>query len=349
MNRKIILVRTPKSLVEKGLIGYGWKQVVFRDYQDSTILIENGFKANNINMGRKRKQIKLFHDIQEGDIIVVPIKKSIAIGIATDRKDYEATPDERYTNNRIIVEFFKDKNGETIYIPRTELENQFETRLRIRTSIASLQSFEVHINEILEDLNSGKTYDWQRMIEKKEDEAYELFIKDLSQRFQRGSRIGLKAGGDGLEELIEEIFIAKGYSTQIPAKNKKNSSSKIADVDIIATKNFEFADLDNEEIDKEENFGYLIQAKHHKKKTSEAGLNQLIAYDEEGYDNHKKVLITTAEVTDALREKAKTHNVMVIDGENFVRYLYNNIDFLSPESLRNLGISITPTLILDAI
>jgi restriction system protein len=337
MESKIVLVRSSRELIEKGYVGYGWSSVEFRKYTTAKELIEDGFKSNNIPIGRKRKQIILFHSIKKGDIVVVPVGGAIAIGIGTDNRDYEKEPTIPHSNNRIKVNFFKNKKGEVLYVPRTELVTNLERRLKIRMSIASLEDFRIEIENIKSDLEQGKIYTWDSEIMKKEEQAKKDFIESLEKRLRTEKGLGISAGGYGLEKLIREIFQAKGYDAHIPAKNNRPAGE---DVDIIATKESEFG-LTGEV--------YLVQSKHHRGSTNMHGLNQLINYDTKDYDKDTKiykVLITTAlKVVDGLEDKAKDECITVVKGEQLAKWVYDNLSFLSQKTLRKLGISEVPTLI----
>ena len=147
MGRNIILVRSAQELIEKDLVGYGWKNVRFKDYGDGKDLIKRGFKANGIDLGRKRKQIERYQNIKEGDIVVVPVNRAIAIGIATNNKDHEENSKIPYSANRIVVNFFT-KESKVIYVLRSALDMDFEQRLKIRTSIANLNDFDEELKRV---------------------------------------------------------------------------------------------------------------------------------------------------------------------------------------------------------
>ena len=338
MENKIVLVRSSRGLIEKGYVGYGWKAVEFNKYGTAKELIETGFKSNNIPIGRKRKQITLFHSIKEDDIVVVPVGGAIAIGTGTnDPKVYEVDPDIPYSNNRIKVNFFKNGKGEVLYVPRAELGTDLERRLKIRMSIATLEDFRTEIENIKLDLAQGTIYTWDSAMLKKEEEAKKNFIGGLEKRLRTEKGLGISAGGHGLEKLIKEIFQAKGYDAHIPAKNNRPVGE---DVDIIATKESEFGSIGEV---------YLVQSKHHRGATNMHGLNQLINYDTKDYDDDTKiykVLITTAlKVVDGLEDKAKSENIIVVKGEQLAKWVYDNLSFLSQKTLRKLGISEVHTLI----
>ncbi len=344
MEKNIILVRSAHQLIGMNLIGYGWENIDFSSYDSGKDLIKRGFKEKGINFGRKRKQIEKFRNIKSGDIIVVPMNKAIAIGIATNNRSYIASEnlDIPYSSNRIEVDFF-GKDSKVINILRSELDMNLEQRLKIRTTIADLNDFKEEILKIVERIQKGEDYEWSTIFAEKEEKAKNDFIKSMLRRMRTGKGLGIRAGGTGLETLIEEIFKAKDYETFIPSKNSKNRKNKlIADVDIVAYKNGEFS-TKGELI--------LIQAKHHKGTTSNHGIMQLEAIQEYSFGKYgefseddytiKKILITTAK-----KDSDENNSIVyIINGQNFSEWLYNNIYLLSKDTRERLGISEVPTLV----
>lgn len=335
MDNKIVLVRSARELVEEGYIGYGWEKVKFNEYHTVKDLFSQGF--HGINYGRKKKQIIRFFELKKDDIVVVPLSGTIAIGIVEGEKVYDSMSKIPFSANRVKVNFFTNTDGETVYIPRTELETAFERRLKIRMSISNLEDFRSEIEHIISALSQGEIYTWDLAAVKKGEEAKNKFIKNLGKRLRSEKGLGIAAGGYGLEKLIWEIFQAKEYDTSIPAKNSRQAGE---DVDIIARKEGEFSS--NGEV-------YLIQAKHHRGATNMHGLNQLIKYNIDDYDDEVKiykVLMTTAlKVVDGLEEKAKDEKIIVIKGDELAKWIYSNLSLLSKKTLNKLGISEVPTLI----
>jgi restriction system protein len=341
MKKNIILVRSTPKLIEDDVIGYGWINVKFKDYGDGKDLINRGFKARKIDFGRKRKQIERFQNIKEGDIVIVPVHKAIAIGIATGDKIYVENPNVAYSANRIRVKFYRNDSKKIIYVLRSELENNFEKRLKIRTTIANLNDFRENIERIVSQIENGNDYKRSTIFANKEEEAKNNFIEAMFERMQTGKNLTIDAGGAGLEKLIKEIFEKKGYDTLIPSKNKKSKKeSPIADVDVVAYKSGELS-TKGELI--------LIQAKHHSGTTNNHGVEQLKAvedytFGEEEFSEDeytiKKILITTAKI-----DKQPNSSIHIIDGQMFAEWLYDNLALLSKKTKVQLGISDVPTLI----
>jgi len=335
-NRKnIILVRSSKELIEDGFIGYGWNNIDFSAYQNKKDLFKEGFKG--IDIGRKRKQIQMFYSLEKDDIVLVPVAGAVAIGIVEGTKIYQKTSKIKNSSNRVKIDFFKNKKSEVLYIPRTQLGTDLERRLKIRTSIANLENWNSDITGMVSDLEKGNIPTWDSTMIDKEEKLKDKFIQELEERLRTEKGLGISAGGYGLEKLIKEIFQAKGYDSEIPSKQSRPVGE---DVDIIARKEGEFIGEKGEI--------YLIQAKHHRGTTSRTGLEQLIkCEDDKNEDNYiyKKVLITTASVSDVVKREAKEKSIVIVEGKQLAIWVYENLEMLSSQTIRSLGIGLVPTLI----
>ena len=335
MGNKLILVRSSRELIDDGYVGYGWENVEFQAYNSSKDLLEKGFKGRGVNYGRKKKQIKRFFELEKDDIVVVPVSGAIAIGIVSGEKDYITGSKIPLSANRVKVDFFRDKNNKIMYVPRVELVTNFERRLKIRMSIASLEGFREEIEKIISLLSSQEIYTRDSDMQKREENGKENFIKVLEERLRTEKDLGLAAGGYGLEKLIREIFQAKGYEATIPAKNDRPVGE---DVDIVATKEGELRSKGER---------YLIQAKHHRGTTGREGLDQLIACKDDDSDEYfyRKILITTAKVKDELKKEAGENNIIIVEGLQLAEWIFENLSLLSKITQQRLGISEVPLLI----
>jgi len=334
-NNKIMLVRSSKDLIKDGLIGYGWKNVDFSQYKTTKELFDVGFKG--IDMGRKKIQIKNYFELKINDIVIVPVGGAIAVGIIEDEtKIYDPNSSIPYSSNRIKVNFFKSESGQVLYVPRVEIATNLEQRLKIRKSIADLESFRNYIEKIASELQKKEIYTWDSDMQGKIEEAKNNLIKELIVRLRTANGLGLAAGGYGLEKLVREIFEVKGYTASIPAKNSRPVGE---DVDVIAQKEGEFGSKGEK---------YLVQVKHHQGTTGGTGLDQLIACKDDEEDDeyyYKKILITTAKVNDDLKEKADLKSIIIVEGDQLAEIVYDMLDILPKETLLKLGISTIPSLI----
>ncbi len=331
---KIILVRSPRELINQNQIAYGWENIDFSSYKTANDLIEKGFKEQGYNLGRKTKQIKRYYNLEENDIVIVPVSGAIAIAIVEGTKSYLKNPSEKYSNNRIKVKYLLDSE-KNIFIPRKTLTTALQSRLKIRMSIASLNEFKDEINKHIASLDKGEIHTWAKEVEEKESKAIDLFKNELLKRLKDGKNIGISSGGYGLEKLVKKLLEINGYQARISAKN---ASSGIEDIDVVATKTNELtSDIE----------GLFIQVKHHKGRTNDWGIKQLIAYNisEEDYAFHRKILITTADVNDTDKKFAQDNEIIIIEGNSLIDWIYDNIEKLDMATKVSLGITSRLSLI----
>ena len=153
-NPKVYLVRSPGKLIAENLAGYGWPQVDFSSAEDTDDLMKL-FADKGINPGRQRNQIKRFFSIKEGDIVVVPLHRAAAFGIATGKRSY--AKGISYGENRIGVEYFRHEDGAVVRVPRIKLPEALSKRLKIRMAVASLDEFKDDISRIINQINSANS------------------------------------------------------------------------------------------------------------------------------------------------------------------------------------------------
>ena len=321
----IILVRSPSELISVNLAGYGWERInmsSFANFEQLMTYVE----VEGIDLGRKKNQISRFFHAKSGDIVVVPVSRAIVLGVVREGKTYQN--DGGYGANRINVDYFKNENGEEIRIPRSKLSQGLESRLKIRMSIASLNEFSEEIEKYLSHLKDNDQVCFDSLFQQQKDNQVADFKESLLSRLRSGSTT-LKSGGYGLEKLIKELMELEGYSAHIAAKNK---TSDISDVDIEASRT-----------DPVSSNRVFIQAKHHRGETSDWGIRQLAALED---DEHvDKWLITTARVSTETLNLAQEKNVSVMDGEKLVDWIYDRINELSPSTKEQLGVGILPLVI----
>ena len=59
-----------------------------------------------------------------------------------------------------------------------------------------------------------------------------------------------------------------------------------------------------------------------------------------------QTLITTAEVSKDLKERAEGNNIKIMDGNDLIDWIFESLPSLSPATRSKLGISDVPTLLL---
>lgn len=281
-------------------------------------------------IGRKAKSVKCFFDLKQGDIVVVPLTKSIAIGKVEGTKSYDESLAKDYACNLVAVNFFRDKQGNIVRIPRKDLDTNLETRLKIKTTIADLNDLKSAVEKVVQQLETGESYVQDSYLLQKQDEVIALFKQNLLKSIIKGM-VKLEAGGRGLELLVTELLKLEDYQVTIQAKN---AVTGIADVDIVAEKSDSFT-----------THNLLIQVKHHAGITDSHGIEQLIAFDDSEYENAKKILITTADISEDSKEMAESHNIQVINGEQLMDIIYQHIRKLPLKFKTQLGIIDIPMLV----
>lgn len=325
--KNIILVRGPENLAAQALAGYGWREINLSLF-NTFIEVEDFIKAKSIDIGRQRNQIKRFFDISEGDIVIVPVYRAILVGIAIGNKSFAHEPWNGA--NRVAVNFFKKSDGSVVKIPRYELTEGLQSRLKIRMSIADLNEFKDEILGYVEKLEQNVEIRFDSEFQLRVESEIKSIERSLLDRLITG-QTRLESGGCGLEKLIEELLRIDGYQTRIMAKNHTSDDS---DIDIRAEKSDDFSGT---------NIVY-VQCKHHSGITSDWGVAQLIEFEKET-PNVSLWLITTGMVSDDVKAYATEHGVSVMEGEALAAKIISQVDKLSSSTKEKLGLSILPRLL----
>lgn len=333
--RRCYLVRTKSQLIGQSRVGIGWSKIDFSALNNAHEAIDL-IKAEYGGISRYSNQIKRFFKIEEGDLIVVTLPHSIAIGVATGDMLFDGDAISMDRANQHKVAFPRDRNNKVIRIPRTELEESFQRRLRVQGMVVNdLSEFSCEIKSAHEVASSGENYSWQLIQEEKQDEAADKFRKKLLKNIKQG-KTNLKTGGIGLEHLVRELLEIEGYKADVMAKSAFSGS---ADADVKASRSDAFSTID---------INLLVQIKHHQGVTGTHALKQLedISQDESSeWSGYQLVVCTTAEVNKVFRERAKVNHIVVIDGDKLAGWIYQYRDELTPNTRRQLGISDVPLLI----
>lgn len=323
-----VLVRSPMALAKGGCIGYGWSRVNFSSFNSPKDLIGH-FTESGIDFGRSKNQIVRFFNIREGDVVVVPVSGAILIGTSTGKKSYGEGV--KYGSNRISVDFFRDSDGALVKVSRKNLSTALSSRLRIRQSVVSLFEFKPEIDRIYTALKESGSSLYSSHIQELDTLEVEAFRKGMLENIRSG-RANLASGGTGLEELVHELLKIDGYEATILPKSGQEG---VADVDIVA---FKTDFLSSTKL--------LIQIKHHSGTSGFHGVKQIQAVEDE--EQVLRWLITTACVSDEVRERALAANINVMDGEDFSTWLASNVAGLSVATRNKLGISSVPSLLIKA-
>ncbi|MEE9903739.1 MAG: restriction endonuclease [Acinetobacter haemolyticus] len=327
---KVIMIRSPMSVIDKDYAGYGWAKVDFSKYEIASDVIAKINEEYVDGIGRHSNSIKRFFNLAAGDIVVVPLSKAIAIGIVNGKKTFDQNLAKAKACNLISVNFFRTNNGHILRIPRKSLTQGLESRLKVRKSNTNLSDFKDEITRIVDSIESNGAYKQETYLLEKISEAEQKFKTDLHASITSGTT-WLSAGGTGLEQLVKELLVIEGYTAMIQPKNQ---SSDISDIDIIANR-----------IDRFSESNLLIQVKHHSNISGSHGLKQLIAFDDFEDIEYQKWFITTADMTDSSLELASQNDIRVMVGSDFVDWIYENIPALSYGTKQQLGIIEIPLLL----
>ncbi|MEQ5802895.1 restriction endonuclease [Halomonas sp. H10-9-1] len=321
---KVILIRSPIELARNDQAGYGWPQINFSDHPTADSLMA-AFRDHDIEVGRKAKQIRRFFNIRPGDLIVVPVPRAILLARATGEKSFGS--DVGYGENRVGAKYLREPGGKIKRIPRDDLSTALETRLKIRMAVASLDEFSDELETLYSRLESGGYSNRNSQYEAENSEAIEAFKQTLLERIQQGSTF-LSGGGNGMEMLVMELLKLEGYVVHRPSKRHYEG---VADADIEAYRKDRFNPTK-----------LLIQVKHHQGVTGAHGIRQLSAIEE---DDAQRWLITTAVTGESTNALAEKDGIQVMDGIDFVDWLFEHYQNLSIATRSQLGLSDVPMLL----
>lgn len=322
------LVRTEYPFVKENRVAIGWSHIDFTQYKNANEIIS----VIGQHIGRWGNQIRRFVGMRQGDVVVVPLYKSVAIGIATDEVFYSTENKSNDRSNQRGVKFLEDGNGKPLIIPRTLFDGAFQSRLKNRITVSNITEFKAQLEEHIRDLNLGKILSTNEKanekIKKLEDDFKQTLLKNI-----RNGKTKLQAGGVGLENLVKELLQIHGYEADVLSKR---AFSSFADADVIASKSDGFVETK-----------LLVQVKHHYGETGKWGIQQLeeIKNQDKGdYSDYQLMLITSAAVSEDLRIYADERDISIIDGDELVNLIFDSINKLSDETKIKLGICEIPLI-----
>ena len=327
------------ELLKNEVVAVGWSYIDFTLCKDNRekfdaelekVYFKNSKLAPSVK-GKWRNQSFRFCGIKKGDYIVVPYHQYIILAEAVGEQIYKPEVINLNLANQQKVQYLYDRDNKLVKIPRASLPENMQRKLRVLGSIVT--DFSEFKNEIDTIFASGK-FSYKNIHESQKEQKITDFKKTLLNNIRNG-HTNLKAGGRGLEELVSELLEIEGYKTKILGKS---TFSGIADVDIEAEKIDQF-------------FGeqkLFVQVKHHQGESSDWGLEQLKAakniLDKDNKD-FQLVFITTAGISDDVIEKAYENNIVCIDGQKLVDWLYDNLTSLSELTKEALHIIFVPQII----
>jgi restriction system protein len=323
-----------KVFFDNNVVAVGWSEIDFTqfDKKKTEKLVEAVYNCYYTNpdlfqplVSKKLNEVRRFHNINSGDYIIIPFYSSIRLAIAEEKILCDEVAYENDLSNQRKVSYqYSGKTFKTI--PRDVLSEALQRRLRVRGStVSDLYEFK----EEIEKLFSRDSYSWTSDHEEKEMKLKKHLKGKLIGKITDG-KTNLKTGGLGLEYLVQELFECEGYKTEILAK----TTFKKGDADIYAVNSDKFQETK-----------ILVQVKHHSGYTDDWGIQQLNEIKEsQEYKDHKYVLVTSANISEGLRNRAEELGMNAMDGNELSDWIIENINLLKPETRIKLGISSIPQL-----
>ena len=320
-----------KIFLENNVVAVGWSKL---DFSKETVkelrskLFELYYKEATWKptVSKGLNEAERFKRINKGDYIIVPYNSSVLLAVADEKEIYSETAKDRDLANQRAVAY-KYHKGELLVIPRNDLSEGLQRRLRVRgNSVSNLFEFKDEI----ERLFKNPSYSYTRMVQEFEEDALEKLKKGLLDNIQYG-KTNLQTGGIGFENLICEIMRCEGYTAKVLAKNKFDGGT---DADILATKEDSFMSK-----------SIFIQAKHHSGISNRDGINQLIGVlKKDEYKECDGYFVTSARVDEDVRAYAEENGIEVIEGSEVVDLIISNITKLSIDLRYKLGMCMVPQL-----
>ena len=320
----------------KNVVAVGWSDVNFCEYDDVELLVNDVYaeyykddKSAPQVIGKKRNEVRRFKEIKQGDRLVIPSWGSICLAEAEADEFYSTQDSKCDLANQRKVAYHRDQNGNIIYIPRVNLSEGLQRRLRVRgTTISDLWEF---IDEI-DSLFKGQ--DFNSRYNKSSRDAIDNFKNNLLENIQSG-KTNLDAGGYGLEKLVQELLEIEGFKAEIQPKQRFPG---FADADIEANK---------EDFLSEHKL--LVQVKHHSGITGTWGAEQLVEIlklKSDLFSEYRLVLITSAIPSKDLMKICEMNDIVLVSGNDLSEWIFKSLRKLKNDTKKKLGISDVPTLLI---
>ena len=341
MERNYYMVRAMASTEEdfkvflnNSVVAIGWSDVDFTkciDSDDVRKKVNNKYYLNKNKSPQKVSQnlneVSRFKNIHSGDYIIIPYYSYVIIAIAENEEIYSDNDYCRDLSNQRKVAY-KYYNNQLLKIPRNELSEGLQRRLRVRgMTVNTLFEFKDEIDTIF----SRKSYTYTSEMQIKEESERAILKAGLLSNIQSG-KTNLQTGGIGLENLVCELMRCEGYDANVLAKSTFTGK---ADADIQALKDDAFMSKK-----------IFVQVKHHSGISGKEGIQQVIdVLKQDEYHDYDGYFVTSASIDEKTLKFASDNGIEVMDGDGLVELIINNIRNLSETTLRCLGISPYPHLI----
>ncbi len=319
------------------VVALGWSDIDFSKFADAeSVAAEveakhlSDQKYAPTSVGKWLAQVRRFKNIRSGDRILVPYYESVCLATATGAETYDPRVAKSLDlANQKAVQYTLTEDGKPLSIPRSQLSEGLQRRLSVRGSmVADLFEFK----EEIEPLFGAEHIDWRARLQLSEADATKKFKSQLLQRMKAG-KTNLRAGGLGLERLVKRLLELDGYKAEILAKQTFRS---FGDADVQASRADRFSESK-----------LLVQVKHHSGKsdtTAAKQLQEILNQYPAEYADFNLAVVTTAEASEELKTICAENNIVVMDGDDVVDWIFEALPNLEAEWKMKLGIISVPEL-----
>lgn len=338
MDRHYLMVRAMtsqdihfKEFFNNDVVAVGWSAIDFTKYpveQELREVIRAQYYSgkSNAHVSLNLNECIRFKNIAAGDYIIIPYYSGIALAVAESEELYSVKAAEIDLANQHRV-VYKYKNDEILSVPRSNLSEGLQRRLRVPgRSVTDLSDFADEIDKLFANPES---YFYPNEVKQKEDLLEKEFKQKLLKNIQAG-KTNLKTGGIGMEQLVKELFECEGYEAKVLSKNASPGDS---DADISAYRDDSFMSVN-----------IYAQVKHHSGYSGKKGIDQIIGAVASKEPGCQGYFITSAYVSEDDRKYAEDNNIRVIDGDELVDIIFDNRNKLSKDTMKRLGIVMVPTI-----
>lgn len=312
---------------DHNVVAVGWSEVDFSKFSDTDALREEVRKEYFSSSDRAAQviskqlnEVRRFKEIKKGDYIVIPYYSYVALAVAEEGELYETAAYEQDLANQHRVTY-RYRDGKILTVPRNELSEGLQRRLRVRgNTVSDLYEFKGEIERLFE----RRSYSYSEEMQALERREMKRLKEHLLKNIQTGNT-NLQTGGIGLEHLVCELMQCEGYKAQV--LDKRTFGAK-ADADVLAVRDDAFQSV-----------RILVQVKHHQGTSSRSGIDQIIeALKDKRYEDCQGYFITSAVLTPEDAEYARQHDIGVMDGEDLMDLLVSQLGALSETTRRQLGV-----------
>ncbi len=349
---KYFMVRTmydTYDFAKDGVVALGWEKVDFsQNVSNIDALIEEidkkyyqGKTISTQIKGRKLNEIRRFMSIQKGDTVVVPCGDSFMIGQSTGEyvRQLSHASENGCLYNQLKIDFICE-SGSPLRFKRKGKNTALTTKLGCRGfTVLSIDDQNI-IQEIDKLRKEQKDLSSSTILEHKEELEKGETIKAIHKALQNYASTSLDAHGIGFEKLIARLFEVNGFDSYILSKQ---CGKEKADADILVINKSLLGD--------EFTTAYYIQAKHYYGNTSDYGLKQIKAYQEQiaeqaenglielsekdsdqtisvDVNNIRCCFITSGFFAGEVKTSARENNIILIEGEALAKLIFDNFDKL---------------------